>query len=587
MFFAFKEGKMVAEMTDSLQKLYDLWTDALEDAGKNYSMLKDTFVAENINIKEHARTAISKQLEEWEKPITLDDINTLRSIGRKSINAFSPEDIKKAQKWAYKFYKDIGVKSPFFRAWFGEWRAHDIKSPAETIDIPQGVNINSKNRYVKNSDTLWKIQITDDLIQDSLHYANKDRLYIERLLTHIDKIIEKAIYLDTAIVDKNKGNKKGSSQFMHYLYAVVEYQGAPFLAKLAVEEYNAGTSERAYNIQRIKMSTLSRAQYSQLKTAYRGKYASSVDAISISDLYSLVKTFDKDFSPAPEVSKYVLNEDGTPKVFYHGTREKFTEFDKSKIGSNTDDGVYGKGFYFSSYRKQSEQYGELMPCYLALKNPLVLSNYQSIAELADALDMSESNFSESGGIIKPRYSFVSQFTSHVKSAGFDGVIVDYGSSNEIVVFEPTVIKSATDNIGTFDKAEGDILYSIDDDSSSVSTRSLLANALETTAQNDIERNKLAQYKEKIDLIESEYEKLSKLKAEIKELSFAKGKRDTARIKELQFEANKTANRINVYDRQLLNLESTTALKNVLQREKELARRKEAQKERKTRTKTFD
>ena len=44
------------------------------------------------------------------------------------------------------------------------------------------------------------------------------------------------------------------------------------------------------NAQRIKISTLSRAQYSQLKTAYRGNYASSVDAISISDLYELVKT---------------------------------------------------------------------------------------------------------------------------------------------------------------------------------------------------------------------------------------------------------------------------------------------------------
>jgi hypothetical protein len=124
--------------------------------------------------------------------------------------------------------------------------------------------------------------------------------------------------------------------------------------------------------------------------------------------------------------------------------------------------------------------------------------------------------------------------------------------------------------------EGQAMFS-DRSPGSVSTRSLLANALETTVQNDIERNKLEQYKSKIDLIESEYAKLTEIRAEIKELSFAKGKRDTARIKALQFEANQAANRINTYDRQLLNLESTTALKNVLNREKELARRKEAQK----------
>ncbi len=41
------------------------------------------------------------------------------------------------------------------------------------------------------------------------------------------------------------------------------------------------------------MSALSRAQYSQLKTAYRGKYASNADAISISDFLYIVVCQDK------------------------------------------------------------------------------------------------------------------------------------------------------------------------------------------------------------------------------------------------------------------------------------------------------
>ena len=110
-----------------------------------------------------------------------------------------------------------------------------------------------------------------------------------------------------------------------------------------------------------------------------------------------------------------------------------------------------------------------------------------------------------------------------------------------------------------------------------SNRSLLAKALENVAQNDIEKNKLKQYKEKIGLIEAEQAKLGELKAKIRELSFAKGARDTEAIKQLQFDAKQTENRINTYDRQLLNLEATTALKNVLEREKEMARKKEQQK----------
>lgn len=48
--------------------------------------------------------------------INIDDIKILRSINQKSVNAFNSEDIKKSEKWARKFYKEIEIKSPFFRA---------------------------------------------------------------------------------------------------------------------------------------------------------------------------------------------------------------------------------------------------------------------------------------------------------------------------------------------------------------------------------------------------------------------------------------------------------------------------------------
>lgn len=107
-----------------------------------------------------------------------------------------------------------------------------------------------------------------------------------------------------------------------------------------------------------------------------------------------------------------------------------------------------------------------------------------------------------------------------------------------------------------------------------SNRSLLASALETTAQNEAEANKLKEYKAKIDLIDAEQKKLAEINAEIRELSFSAGKRDAKRLKALRFDAAQAANRINTYDRQLLNLESTKVLKAVLDREKGLARKKQ-------------
>ena len=121
--------------------------------------------------------------------------------------------------------------------------------------------------------------------------------------------------------------------------------------------------------------------------------------------------------------------------------------------------------------------------------------------------------------------------------------------------------------------EGQALYS---ERKTDSNRSLLANALETTVQNDVEAQKLAQYKEKIALIDAEQQRLSEINAEIRELSFSKGKRDEARLKSLRFDAVQAANRINTYDRQLLTLESTKVLKAVLDREKGLARKRQKQ-----------
>ncbi|MDD6094243.1 MAG: hypothetical protein PUC29_00650, partial [Clostridia bacterium] len=51
----------------------------------------------------------SEQYAEYDKPITVADVSLLRSIERKSVSKFTSEDLQKAQKWAYKFYKELGT----------------------------------------------------------------------------------------------------------------------------------------------------------------------------------------------------------------------------------------------------------------------------------------------------------------------------------------------------------------------------------------------------------------------------------------------------------------------------------------------
>ena len=120
--------------------------------------------------------------------------------------------------------------------------------------------------------------------------------------------------------------------------------------------------------------------------------------------------------------------------------------------------------------------------------------------------------------------------------------------------------------------EGQVMYS-ERDTDSVSTRSLLANALEGTALKPEEKNLLQKYKTHIRLIEGEQKKLH----EVREKLFTKGVNGEER-KKLQFEAKLIATRINSYDKELFKLEAMQPMKNVLTREKELARKRQKQKD---------
>ena len=162
---------------------------------------------------------------------------------------------------------------------------------------------------------------------------------------------------------------------------------------------------------------------------------------------------------------------------------------------------------------------------------------------------------------------------------YDGVIfrnvVDSGDGSKIkaddlyVAFNSNQIKSTANTEPT---SHPDIRFQERDPSAS--NRGILANALESAAQNDIERKKLEEYKKKISLIEAEESRL----AEIQRKLFTKGEVDPTERKALQFEAKQIANRINTYDRQLLTLESTAALKGVLNREKALAAKRQKQRD---------
>lgn len=177
----------------------------------------------------------------------------------------------------------------------------------------------------------------------------------------------------------------------------------------------------------------------------------------------------------------VVNDDGTPKVMYHGTRAQFTVFDKSKARAS---GAYGKGFYFTDSTSHAGTYGDQMAVYLKIDNPLMqggnkvtrsqiekflqavaenedysIENYGTydVNEIADSIT-SEDAFSviqDVNATAIGDFAEAIRLFNEVNGTKFDGVI----TPTETVVYEPTQIKSATDNIGTFDGSNPDIRYS--------------------------------------------------------------------------------------------------------------------------------
>lgn len=129
--------------------------------------------------------------------------------------------------------------------------------------------------------------------------------------------------------------------------------------------------------------------------------------------------------------KYIIES----KNWYHGTDIDFTKFDKRFIGTTTDEGLLGKGFYFSTDPNIARSNKYLIEVKLNFKNPLKLSLPEWTADKKKLI-------SDKTGIPYNTPSY--QITKELKKRGYDSVILDYSKvgykHKEIVVFDENKIK---------------------------------------------------------------------------------------------------------------------------------------------------
>ena len=173
------------------------------------------------------------------------------------------------------------------------------------------------------------------------------------------------------------------------------------------------------------------------------------------------KSWFGDWEHDPENASKVVDENGEPRVVYHGTYGDFTVFDKAKIGSATDYGLWGRGFYFTNM--ENTPYGnKKLALFLNIRNPFIFNDYKSAEEIGDYLNIWDGNFHEDDrfGIFRPYATGAAQIADSAQERGHDGLIAVLGKWTEYIAFEPNQIKSATDNRGTFDGENPDITFSV-------------------------------------------------------------------------------------------------------------------------------
>lgn len=201
-----------------------------------------------------------------------------------------------------------------------------------------------------------------------------------------------------------------------------------------------------------------------------------------------------DWENDPKSASKVVDAEGKPLLMYHGSPEKFTIFDSEFMSLHGSSKGYG--FYFSPDKNMAQWYGDLMQVYLDIKNPLsqdklritrsqmkklILDVEKNIAEkwgsedgtlldnfgdtrrygrdrvLEDAIDMlmeNENDVDVFGELKHIGGDYDSVAKSFRKILGKDWII----TPKEYIVFESNQIKSATDNIWTFDANNPDIRY---------------------------------------------------------------------------------------------------------------------------------
>lgn len=347
----------------------------------------------------------------------------------------------------------VQVHTPSFKRWFGDWeKAAEVYTIVDIQNAPFSI-VSAAIEWVKDNGVIGvmtneetggkgEINVSVGSIREMLNPRQREKSVSAAAhfaaLTKLREIIR-----ESKVVESHPDYKKGADGKrskenginpdvqIDVLYGAIHFGDDVYRVKTRIKRYSQPSETlKAYSYQvseiEVLPGTLEEAKSHTLPT----------DKTSITGNNLLQRVLNINGNLILEHSK-VVDENGEPLVVYHGTDAKFNVFDRTKTRANMDI----QGMFFSPWDIDAQGYGSnVRAFFLNIKNPADSGiGYSSLSKYKG----------QNNAGVKAREELIAR--------GFDGVNND---SEEYIAFEPNQIKSATDNVGTFDPENPDVWYSV-------------------------------------------------------------------------------------------------------------------------------
>lgn len=185
----------------------------------------------------------------------------------------------------------------------------------------------------------------------------------------------------------------------------------------------------------------------------------------------------------------IVNEDGTPRVVYHGTRGDFEVFAESRkdVGIHVGTAAQASNGRFTGGKVRGARgdAAKVLPLYASIQNPIRLPDIFGVVDEmiqgaweydAISLDERDQLYAQRDRAKSMGHSYASvyrMFEQMLKDKGFDGIVYENAGERDLVVSEdgkssfadsyialdPSQLKSATGNSGAFGAANPSIMQS--------------------------------------------------------------------------------------------------------------------------------